>query len=103
MDELHTLEKKKKGQKRRKRILGVLMAIFCIWAGFTWRDQQATLTAKKDELTQVQQSADQVKLQNDELTYQVNRLNDKEYIAEIARRDYHLSKPGEVIFITPDK
>ncbi|HJV47546.1 MAG TPA: septum formation initiator family protein [Bacillota bacterium] len=103
MDDLETLEKRKKGQKRRKRLLGILMILFCIWAGFTWRDQQSTLMTKKEELSKVQQITDQVKLENEELSYQVNRLNDKEYIAEIARRDYHLSKPGEVIFITPDK
>lgn len=103
MDDRETLERRVKGQKRRKRILGLLMVAFCVWAGFTWRDQQSTLLAKKEELAKTQQTSDQVKLQNQELNYQVNRLNDKEYIAEIARRDYHLSKPGEVIFITPDK
>lgn len=90
------------GQKRRKRLLALIVIPFCIWAGFTWYDQQAVLLAKKEEKVKVQQTFDQVKLENEELKYQVNKLNDNDYIAELARRDYHLSKPGEVIFITPE-
>ncbi|WP_170145365.1 FtsB family cell division protein [Ammoniphilus oxalaticus] len=75
---------------------------FCLWAGLTWYDQEAALAEKRQDMIKVAQSLDQVKLENEELTYQVNRLHDTEYIAEIARRDYHLSKPGEVIFITPE-
>lgn len=92
----------RKGQKRRKKLLAAIMIPFCVWAGFTWYDQQSALLSKKEELTKVQQQYDQVKLENEELNYQVKKLNDKEYIAEIARRDYHLAKPGEVIFITPE-
>lgn len=92
----------RKGQKRRKKLLAVIIIPFCVWAGFTWYDQQSALLSKKEELTKVQQQYDQVKLENEELNYQVKKLNDKEYIAEIARRDYHLAKPGEVIFITPE-
>ncbi len=92
----------RKGQRRRKKLLAIIIIPFCVWAGFTWYDQQLALLTKKEELTKVQQQYDQVKLENEELNYQVNKLNDKEYIAEIARRDYHLAKPGEVIFITPE-
>lgn len=92
----------RKGQRRRKKLLAIVIIPFCVWAGFTWYDQQSALLTKKEELTKVQQQYDQVKLENEELNYQVKKLNDKEYIAEIARRDYHLAKPGEVIFITPE-
>lgn len=102
MADLDPVERRRRGQKRRKRLLATIMFPFCIWAGFTWYDQQSVLLAKKEELNKVKQTLNQVKLENEELNYQVKKLNDKEYIAEIARRDYHLSKPGEVIFITPE-
>jgi cell division protein DivIC len=103
MSEQESPERKAKAQKRRKRVLGVVVLFFLLWGGFTWYGQQSALATKAQELTKVQSTLQQVKLQNDELAYQVNKLNDREYIAEIARKDYHLSKPGEVIFITPDK
>ncbi|WP_164984990.1 septum formation initiator family protein [Ammoniphilus sp. CFH 90114] len=102
MPELDPTETRIRGQRRRKRLLALVMFPFCLWAGFTWYEQQSILLGKKEDLRKAQQSFDQVKLENEELTYQVNKLHDKEYIAEIARRDYHLSKPGEVIFITPE-
>lgn len=102
MHDLDPLERRIRGQKRRKRLLLLIIIPFCVWAGFTWYDQEAALSEKKQNLLKVGQSLNQVKLENQELIYQVNKLNDKEYIAEIARRDYHLSKPGEVIFITPE-
>jgi len=103
MSDLDSSLNRMKGQKRRLRVLGVVVTAFCLWAGFTWYDQQATLLEKKEELKKVEQLANQEKLENDELKYQVSRLNDRDYIAEIARRDYYLSKPGEIIFLTPDR
>lgn len=102
MHDLDPMERRIRGQKRRKGLLLLIIIPFCIWAGFTWYDQESAIAEKKQDLVKVSQSLNQVKLENEELTYQVSRLNDKEYIAEIARRDYHLSKPGEVIFITPE-
>lgn len=102
MADLDPMERRRKGQRRRKKLLTMIMFPFCIWAGFTWYDQETVLLAKKEELQKVRHSLNQTKLENEELNYRVNKLNDKEYIAEIARRDYHLSKPGEVIFITPE-
>ncbi|UTW70561.1 septum formation initiator family protein [Anaerobacillus sp. HL2] len=34
-------------------------------------------------------------------TDEIKNLNDLEYISEIARRDYYLTKPGEIIFKVP--
>jgi cell division protein DivIC len=43
-------------------------------------------------------------LQKDEkrLQEEIKKLNDDQYIAELARKQYFLSKEGEIIFITPD-
>jgi cell division protein DivIC len=102
MSEQESLERRTKARVRRKRVLGAIVLAVLLWGGFTWYGQQSALATKSQELAKVQSSLQEVKLQNDELNYQVKRLNDRDYIAEIARKDYHLSKPGEVIFITPD-
>ena len=102
MSDLQMIERRLKGRKRRKRLMAILLASLLIWAGLTWFDQQTTLLVKQDELKKIQQVHDQLNLENEELQYEVNRLHDPDYIAEIARKDYHLSKPGEVIFITPE-
>jgi cell division protein DivIC len=102
MNDSGTIEQRIKGQRRRKRIFAVGVATMICWVGVTWYDQQATLADKQIELKKVQEQFEEYKLKNNDLSYQVEKLHDLEYIAEIARKNYHLSKPGEVIFIIPE-
>lgn len=92
-------------RKRRKRLrwFSGLMLLFFVWAGSTWLDQKSALEEKRVELEEIQQKVNAVNEEQMELLYQVKRLNDYDYIAEIARKDYFLSRPGEVIFKVPDK
>lgn len=92
-----------KGQKRRMRIFMFFVLLFSIWTGYTAYLQSGLLTEKEQQLKQLQaKSATEQQLQA-ELTYKANRLNDKEYLAELARKQWYLTKPEEIIYIIPDQ
>ncbi len=74
-----------------------------LWAGNTGYNQWVTIQQKKDrmEKLQVQEQATTKEKQN--LEKQILFLQKDDYIAEIARKYYFLSKPGEYIFISPQQ
>lgn len=92
------IDKRTLGKKRRLKLLGILLAIFLLWSGSIWLGQQEKLAEQREELALKQEEARQVKQRQIELTEEIKRLHDLEYIGEVARRDYFLSKPGEMIF-----
>lgn len=92
----------KLGQKRRIRLVMFFVLCFAIWTGYTAYLQSGILSAKEKELEQLNQEATAVKQTQAELSYKVSRLNDKEYIAELARKEFFLSKPGEQIYVIPE-
>lgn len=92
---------RKKRNKRLRWFSGFFL-LFFLWAGSAWLDQKAAIEEKRIELEAIQQKVNTANEEQVELIYQVKRLNDYDYIAEIARRDYFLSRPGEVIFKIPE-
>jgi cell division protein DivIC len=92
----------KQGQKRRIRLVMFFMLCFSVWTGYTVYLQSGILSEKERELENLRQEAAVVQQTQAELSYKANRLNDKEYIAELARKQLFLSKPGEKIFVLPE-
>ncbi|MFY0545798.1 FtsB family cell division protein [Brevibacillus sp. H7] len=92
----------KKGQKRRIRLFLFFVLCFSVWTGYTLYLQSGVLAEKEAQLEALKQEAANVQQIQAELTYTVGRLNDKEYIAELARKHFFLSKPGEVIYVIPE-
>jgi len=92
----------RRGQKRRIRLFMFVVLCIAVWTGYTAYLQSGVLAEKERELEALRQEAAAVQQQQAELNYKVSRLNDKEYIAELARKDYFLSKPGEIIFVIPE-
>ncbi|WP_202081459.1 FtsB family cell division protein [Caldalkalibacillus salinus] len=94
-------EEERQARKRKKRfkILGVGLVVFMIWAGTKWTAQTEEIVKRQEELEMVQAQVDQAEEEQMELVYQVRRLHDKDYIAEIARSQLFLSRPGEMIFV----
>jgi cell division protein DivIC len=92
----------KQGQKRRIRLVMFFVLCFSVWTGYTAYLQSGILSEKERELEQLKQEAAAVQQQQAELSYKVSRLNDKEYIAELARKHFFLSKPGEKIYVLPE-
>jgi cell division protein DivIC len=97
------VEKSKKKKRRRLKLLSLVMVAFLVWAGSLWLDQREVLQTKMEELEAVKLKVQEANESQIELSYQIKRLHDKDYIAEVARRDYFLSRPGEMIFKVPEK
>ncbi|GAA4722261.1 FtsB family cell division protein [Brevibacillus fulvus] len=93
----------KTGQKRRIRLLLFFVLCFSIWTGYTVYLQSGILQQKEAELQSLQTEVAKVQAQQDELMYKASRLNDKEYIAELARKRYNMAKPGEILFVIPEQ
>lgn len=85
-------------KKIRIFFLAFGLLAFSFWATSTWWDQQSALREQVTQLLHVQQEVDQAQQLHKELVRQTERLHDPEYIAEIARKEYFLSKEGEMIF-----
>ncbi|GGK33569.1 cell division protein DIVIC [Caldalkalibacillus thermarum] len=87
-----------KARRRRMQAVGLLLVLFLTWAGLKWWDQQQMLQEMEAELNLLQVQVEEARMRQAELKTEINRLHDPEYIAEIARRDYFLSREGETIF-----
>lgn len=51
-----------------------------------------------DRLNEVKQIETQLVKENAEIQREYQLIQDPEYLAQVARRDYYYSKPGEIIF-----
>ncbi|MGE7879969.1 FtsB family cell division protein [Peribacillus muralis] len=98
---VQTVEKKKRGLMRRLTLYSVFAALFLILAVTTLITQNGALDEKVQQKKEMQVKL--AKLENDEtlLKEEIVKLNDDDYIAKIARRDYFLSDSGEILFTLP--
>lgn len=83
------------GAKRRLQLWLLVIILFGAWAGYMFYSQSADInaTAAKYAQTRNQEKAAEDSL--NQIKYEVNRLNDPEYIGQLARKKYGLYKPGE--------
>ncbi|MFN7253017.1 MAG: FtsB family cell division protein [Anaerobacillus sp.] len=97
----YQMEQKSKSRKGLVRRLGALsvFVVFVIAATMiTLYSQNSVLGSKLEKKQALEQELAKLELVERDLTNEIENLNNLEYISEIARRDYFLSKPGEIIF-----
>ncbi len=97
----HEKARRKKGLVRRLTVLGIITIALSMFALMTIHAQVSVLAEKEEKRESLEQ---QLKMLEDEqisLQLEIEQYHDLEFIAEIARRDYFLSKPGETIFKLP--
>lgn len=92
----------RKGQKRRMRLFFFVILCCFIWTGYTLYLQSGVLAQKKSELDQLKQETAALLQEQEELSYEASRLNDQEYLAELARKRIYYTKPGERIYVIPE-
>ncbi|OAB42725.1 FtsB family cell division protein [Paenibacillus glacialis] len=89
------------GGRRRLSLWMCFMVLFMSWAGYTLFNQNSQIADTNAELVKKQAAkaaSDEAVLQ---LKHEVNRLQDPEYIGQLARKDYGLYRPEEIP-IRPD-
>ncbi|WP_339300861.1 septum formation initiator family protein [Paenibacillus sp. FSL K6-2441] len=82
--------------KRRLRIWMGFMVLFLSWAGYTFISQAGEIGSKSQELAERQAAKAASEQSLNQLKYEIDRLNDPEYIGQIAMKKYGLYKPGEI-------
>ncbi|MCD1163447.1 FtsB family cell division protein [Peribacillus frigoritolerans] len=98
---VQTVEKKKRGLKRRLTLYSVFAAVFLIFAVSTLITQNVALDEKVQQKQELKGKLAELKKDETLLKEEIVKLNDDDYIAKIARRDYFLSEKGEIIFTLP--
>ncbi len=89
--------------KKRMRSISLLLLLFVLWTGVTVYNQKIDIKAKENKLEELKLAEQQAIDTKQELENKVLLLQDDEYIADLARKYYFLSKPGEYIFISPQE
>lgn len=86
-------------QARRRRFMWILfVAVFFGWAGYTYFNQSAVIADKGEQLAKKQKTSESVTSSLNQLKYEVSRLNDDEYIGQLARKWYNIYPQGKLLF-----
>ncbi|SDO59835.1 FtsB family cell division protein [Alkalicoccus daliensis] len=94
-------QRRLKGLKRRLSVFGAGVLLFFLIASVTLFQQHATIQESEQENQQLEQRLAEMETEGKELEAEIEALHDEEYIAELARRDFFMSKPGETLFQLP--
>lgn len=89
--------------KRRLIVFSIISGIIFINGGAILHSQSKDLHKKEKEYASLKRELTQLKEEEEKLENEVMKLETNEYIEQIARRDYFLSREGEIIFQIADK
>lgn len=93
------IPKKRRVSIKRALLAGLFIALV-IWAAYPLKQR----AEQKRETKLLQGRIDKLRVENDKLEEEVNRLNSDDYIEQMARRDFGLVKPGESsVLVVPEK
>ena len=94
--------KKKKQRVRKIRFFGwsflgltLFLSLF-----FPYLDQKEKLRQAEENYTEISKDLERLEKEAALKEEQIENLNNDEYIADLARRDFFMSKDGEVIYST---
>ncbi|GAK13907.1 septum formation initiator family protein [Geomicrobium sp. JCM 19039] len=90
------------GLRRRLTMIGIVGAVVLIFASIGLVSQQSMIDANEKEQQLLDEQYAELQLEQQRLEQEIENYNDIDYIAEVARRDLYLTKPGETIFKVPE-
>jgi cell division protein DivIC len=95
-------------ENRKRKLLFRRLAVFALFATVisflmisTFISQSAALEKKQTEKEKLEQKLAVLQKKQEILDEEIVKLNDDEYIAKLARREYFLSEKNEIIFNLP--
>ena len=102
--------KNKKKQKEKlkklnlKKVTAIVIAgILLVYFIWTLISQQISISKKNGEIAELERKIEEVRLESDRLSKEVENLNDPEYIEKIARERLGLVRPNERVFVDSNK
>ncbi|SES40847.1 FtsB family cell division protein [Salipaludibacillus aurantiacus] len=93
--------RRKKGLIRRLSVFAIIFSLIMGVAGVTLYQQHTSIQAQKEENRQMEEELQLMEREEESLKQEIEWLHDPEYIAELARRDFFLTKEGETLFQLP--
>lgn len=81
--------------KRRYRIWMMFIVLFMGWAGYTLFGQMQQQKATFEKLTTIESGIEETRSETEALKREVERLNDPEYISQLATKEQGMVKEGE--------
>ena len=84
-------------------MFALITTVLSVLTVSTLLSQSAAIQKKEEAKQDVENKLMSLEKEQQLLEEEIIKLNDDEYIAKIARRDYFLSDEGEVIFNLPNK
>jgi cell division protein DivIC len=95
---------------RKRKLLFRRLSLFLVFAVImsylmitSFVSQASTLDKKVAQKKQLEQELIQLKKQQEILKEDIVKLNDDDYLAKLARKEYFFSENGEIIFNIPEE
>lgn len=98
----HIKRRRKKGLIRRLSVLFIVMLASFVIITTKLISQASAIQEKIEEKQKLEEKLSTLEKEQKLLEDEIKKLNDDEYIAKLARRDYFLSDEGEIIFNISD-
>jgi cell division protein DivIC len=97
------MKRRKRGLIRRLTLFGLIAAVTSVIVLSTLISQSSAIEEKAEEKKKLESQLAELEKEEKVLEEEIVKLNDDDYIAKIARRDYFLSDENEIIFSLPKK
>ncbi|MCQ6276729.1 septum formation initiator family protein [Bacillus sp. V3B] len=98
-----SVARRKKFFLRRLTVFLILAAIISYLMVSTLISQNSVVANKTEQMKRLEQELNSLKHDEVLLKEEVVKLNDDDYIAKLARKEYFLSEDNEIIFTLPEK
>ncbi|QDQ00601.1 cell division protein DIVIC [Lysinibacillus fusiformis] len=100
------INRKAQSRKRKLRRIVFFAIVPVVIIAFLFNilsNQSETLEVKEKKKVEVEQHLTEVKEEQEILNLKIKQLEDDEYIAKILRKEYFLTKDGEINFVIPEE
>ncbi|MCY7570889.1 FtsB family cell division protein [Bacillus pumilus] len=97
------LKRKRRGLLRRLTVFGVIVLMFAVLVTSALWSQSSSLKEKEEKKIALEKELKQLQTKQEDIFDEIKKLKSKEYVLELARRDYYMSKKGEKIFDVGNK
>ncbi|MCR6108830.1 septum formation initiator family protein [Bacillus sp. A301a_S52] len=93
--------RRQKGLVRRLSVFAVVFLIILGTGGSVLYQQYVSIQKQQETNESLEEDLIAMEKEASQLEQEIKWLNDPEYIAELARRDYFLTQDGEILFQLP--
>lgn len=99
--QIQYVKKRRSALKKRLIVFFIFASVVVISLISTILNQNARIIDKEEEKQKALVQLEEVIKQQEQLNLQIMKLEDDEYIAKLARKEYFMSEDGEIIFTIP--